>query len=305
MDSFYQSLFGLDRDESRGDWLLVRVLEMVMVAQVIMYVWRWASYMPRLTEVILPLGLANYMDVTFLFEPTAAMLNAALVSLLLLAGFLDRGRFTYLLALLFFHFQYVARYSQGEISHGSNLTAMVLLSFGLAAVFFQDRSVRRKVAFGFVLFFTGLGYVSAAFSKLIGTGPTWSDGVHMYLWMGERSIDRLSQDGQFEFNFLQQWMFDHYWLSTAILTFGLLVELSGFLLWFRKTRWLQATLLISMHVGIHWTMNIFFGPYIYLLLLVGYPWNEWADWLLNRSGGRKLVDWIDHRRSIGRSPATR
>lgn len=295
LEAFYTHLFQFDREETRGDYLLVKLVELVMLYLVFMYAWRWAAYMPLLSEVILPLGVANYMDVTFMFQPAFAYANAVLITVFMLIGFLNKWRFSYMAALLFFHLHYVSRYSQGEISHGSNLTAMVLLSFALAAIFFQDKSVRRKVTFGFILFFTGLGYVSAGMSKLIGGGLFWSDGAHMYLWMGERSIDRLSQDGFFEFNLLQELMFEHYWLSTLILTFGLLVELSGFLLWFKRTRWIQTTLLICMHIGIWVTMNIFFGTYIYILLIIGYPWNDWLNRWLEKKPHSELNTLIDRR----------
>ncbi len=295
LEAFYTHLFQFDREETRGDYLLVKIVELVMLYQVFMYAWSWAAYMPLLSEVILPLGVANYLDVTFMFQPAFAYANAVLITVFMLIGFFNKWRFSYMVALLFFHLHYVSRYSQGEISHGSNLTAMVLLSFALAAIFFQDKSVRRKVTFGFILFFAGLGYVSAGMSKLIGGGIFWSDGAHMYLWMGERSIDRLSQDGFFEFNLLQELMFEHYWLSTLILTFGLLVELSGFLLWFKKARWIQATLLISMHIGILLTMNIYFGPYIYILLIIGYPWNDWVDRWLEKKPHSELNTMIDRR----------
>lgn len=298
-EAFYTHLFQFDREESRGDYLLVKLIEVVMVYQVFLYAWKWAAYMPLLSEAILPLGIANYLDVTFMFQPSFAYANAFIITCFAIIGFLGKWRFAYLVALLFFHLHYVARYSQGEISHGSNLTAMVLLSFALAAIFFSDKAVRRKVTFGFIIFFAGLGYVSAAMSKLIGGGLFWSDGAHMYLWMGERSIDRLSQNGFFEFNILQQMMFEHYWLSTLILSFGLLVELTGFLLWFKKTRWIQATLLISMHVGIVLTMNIFFGPYIYILLIIGYPWNDLLDHFLKKKPNSEINTMIDRLRFAG------
>lgn len=298
-EAFYRHLFQFDREETRGDYLLVKLIEVVMIYQVFLYAWSWASYMPLLSEVILPLGLANYLDVSFMFQPAFAYANAFVITVFILVGFLGKWRFAYLIALLFFHLHYVARYSQGEISHGSNLIAMVLLSFALAAIFFSDKATRRKVTFGFIIFFAGMGYVSAALSKLIGSGLIWSDGIHMYLWMGERSIDRLSQDGFFEFNILQQMMFEHYWLSTLILSFGLFVELTGFLLWFKKTRWIQATLLISMHIGILLTMNIYFGPYIYILFIIGYPWNDLMDKLLEKKPHSEINTFIDRRMYAG------
>lgn len=299
-ESFFNHLFQFDREETRGDYLFVKLIETVMLFQVLLYAWSWAAYMPLLSEVILPLGIANYVDVSFMFQPVYAYINAFLISVFVLAGYLNKGRSFYLIALFLMHLHYVARYSQGEISHGSNLTAMVLLSFALGDLFIEDGSNRRKVVFGLILFFAGFGYVSAAVCKLVGTGLSWSDGRHMYLWMGERSIDRLSQHGVFEFNLLQEYMFQYYWLATAILSFGLWVEFTGFLLWFRKTRWIQATLLIGMHVGILVTMNIYFGPYIYILLLIGYPWNKFFDYLLGKIADSAIHTFIDRKLGVSR-----
>lgn len=307
VNSFFTHLFQFDKEETRGDYLFVKLIETVMLYQVLLYAWNWAAYMPLLSEIILPLGIANYMDVSFMFQPEFAYANAFLISTFVIAGYFGKGRASYMIALLLMHLHYVARYSQGEISHGSNLTAIVLLSFALGDIFIENSSTRRKVVFGFIIFFAGFGYVSAAVSKLIGTGLFWPDGRHMYLWMGERSIDRLSQNGIFEFNLLQEYMFQYYWLATVILSFGLLVELTGFLLWFRKTRWVQATFLISMHVGIVLTMNIFFGPYIYILLLIGYPWGKFFDFLLEKWPDSFIHTFVDRRRvqggeSLGYSP---
>lgn len=274
---FLEELTGLDRPESGGDRIAVRVLELVMLVQVLQHAWEWAFYLPRLDEIVHPAGIAFYLDLSFLFDPFAAKVNALLISIFMLTGFARAGRFSYLAALLLMHLQYAARFSQGAIGHGSNLTGMVLLSFAVALLLSRDERVRRGVAFGFSLFFAGLGYVSAAMSKIIGSGLLWADGRHLYLWMGERSVDRLSRFGEFEFNLLQQMAFDHYWLATSLLLFGLLAELSGFLLWFRKTRPLQATLLIGMHVGILLVMNIRFSPYMVLLLVMGYPWGRLLD----------------------------
>ncbi len=297
-ETFYRQLFQADREETRGDYLYIRLIELLVVYQTLFYLWSWAAYMPRLSEVILPLGIANYLDVSFMFHAPAAYLNAFLATLLVFAGLFGKWRYSYLVALLLFHLQYVARFSQGEISHGSNLTAMILLSFALANIFFGRGEDRRKVAFGLALFFAGLGYISAAFSKLIGTGPLWADGAHLWLWMGERSIDRLSQDGEFSFSLFQQILFDHRGMATFVLLFGLLVELCGFLLWFVKIRWVAAILLVSMHVGVWLTMNILFGPFIYLLILVGFPFNRLIDSLLQRKPHSEFNTLVDRVRKM-------
>lgn len=272
-----RDLFRFQKPETRGESLHVRLIELLMVAQILWHAWKWAFYLPMLSEVLSPTGLANYLDLSFFFRPEVAFLNAFLISVAGLAGFLRRGKWYYLIVLILFHLQYAARFSQGAIGHGTNLTGMVLLSFVLSDLFFRPGTERRRTALGFILFFAGLGYVSAGVSKLVGTGLIWPDGGHLYLWMGERSIDKLSQQGTFQFNPIQEFLFEHYWAATLLLLGGLLSELLGFLLWFRRTRAFQATLLIGMHLGILWIMNINFGPYILILLMIGYPWGDWID----------------------------
>lgn len=275
-------LFGFDREETKGDYLFFRLFELMIIAFSANFVWKWAFYIPKLGNVVLPLGIANYLDVSFMFTEPIALVNAVLISLLLGLGLFRMNRYSYLVALLLFHLQYTARFSQGEISHGSNMVGMALLGLAVAELAFRDRKMVRKFSLGIVIFFIGLGYTSAAFSKMIGTGITWVDGRHLWLWMGERATDVFSQHGEFSFNLLQQGIMEYRWLGTAILTFGLVTEFLGFTLWFRKTRPFAATLLIGMHFGILLTMNINFPKYVYILILLGYPWQRLFDYLIHR-----------------------
>ena len=48
----------------------------------------------------------------------------------------------------------------------------------------------------------------------------------------------------------------------------------------QKTRWIQSTILLGMHIGIVFTLNIYFGDYVYLLLLIGFPWDKLIDYLI-------------------------
>jgi len=275
-----RALFRFERSETGGERLQVRAIELLMAGQIIWHAWEWAFYLPLLQQVLNPTGIAVWVGLEWLFDPAMARMNALLITVAILGGCMGRGRYFYLMALILFHLQYAARFSQGAIGHGTNLTGMVLLSFVLADLFFGEGSERRRAAFGFMIFFAGLAYVAAGLSKLIGSGPNWPAGEHLWLWMGERSVDRLSQHGEFFFNPFQEILLSSWWLSASLLLFGLLTELVGFLLWFPRTRPVQASLLIGMHVGILWVMNIWFGPYIFILILIGYPWAEWADRVL-------------------------
>jgi hypothetical protein len=226
---------------------------------------------------MLPLGLAQYIDVSFMFDHHVALINAGLIALLLLLGLTRAWRPAYAVALLLFHFQYVARYSLGEISHGSNLVGMGILLLGVAHLSFSDQTARRQFVWGTLYFFIGLGYTSAAVCKLVGTGIFWPDGHHLLMWIGERKVDVMSKFGTFDPNLLQEMVLQNYHWGTLFLLFGLIAEASSFLMWFRKYRYYIVMLVVSMHFGILLTMNIFFDASTYLLILLGLPWNRVLD----------------------------
>lgn len=276
-------LFGDDASESRGDRLYFRGVELFLVVYIIYFCWTWGLYIQQnISSVLLPLGLAHYIDISFLFDHYLALANAGLVGLLGVLGFLRLWRPAYLLALLCFHLQYVARYCLGVISHGSNLVGMGILGLGLALVAFQSESHRRRFTFGFLYFFIGLGYTSAAICKLVATGITWPDGRHLLLWIAERKVDTISRFGAFEPTFLQEMVLYNYHFGTLVLTFGLLVELFSFLTWWRKSRHVVLALMAVMHIGIVYSMNIFFAASTYFLILLAIPWNRVIDSILGR-----------------------
>lgn len=289
METFFSKIFDWNTPLTEGKRLYFRVLEIILGLQIMHNIWGWAFYIQDLTEVVLPLGLANYLNVSYMFGSNLPILNAGIITVLLVIGFLRKWKHSYLLALLFFHLQYAARFSQGEISHGTNLGGIILLSIGASFSVVQKEEDVLKTALGLIYFFVGLGYMSAAFSKLIGTGLHWADGEHLRLWIAERGTDVLSQEGVFKLNVLQRYLLEYTWAATLTLSFGLLVELGGFLLWFRKTRWIQATLLVSMHVGVVATLNIYFSDYVYLLLFIGYPWDLLLEKVAKRVPILKII----------------
>ncbi|MEX2639243.1 MAG: hypothetical protein WD266_01060, partial [Balneolales bacterium] len=252
-----QNLFDYERPETRGERLFFRIFELVIIYFAVSFAWQWGLYMERLNEVVLPLGIANYLDVSFMFDDHLPVINALAISVILAgAWFRLLGRYAYAAGLLLLHLQYAARFTLGEIPHSANLIGMTLLSFALAHIYFSDQKIRRRFAMGCVYFFGGLGYTLASICKLVGTGIFWPDGRHLWLWMSEKSIDILSRTGTFEFNWLQQLAYDHYFIATSILLSGLLVELSGIAMWWKQFRPFVITLIIGTHIGIQLTMNI-------------------------------------------------
>lgn len=273
-----QNLFQLDDPDSVGTKIQLRAFEFFAVIYTLIYTWEWAFYIPRLSDVVLPLGLANYLDISIFFSNDISIYNAVLISLFTLVPLLlKRVRWLYAIAFVLFHLQHVARFSQGEIPHSANLVAFSLMGLGLAALFFKGMKKELSFAFGFTLFFFGLGYTSAAISKLVATGVTWVDGYHLWLWMGEKSIDILSLQGEFQYNWLQELAFNSRFLATLILSFGLITELLGFTIWFKKLRPYIVIMLIGMHVGIDLTMNIFFKTFTIQLIIMGFFWNRYIN----------------------------
>lgn len=277
----YDELFEFERPSTRGERAFGLVFELLVCSWTLLFVWEWVALLPRLSAVVLPLGVANYVDVSALFATAPAYSTVTLLTLALVCG-LFRVRFAYLVAVSLFHVMYVARYSLGEISHGSHFVGMALLALGLARdLFHGDAHKVGRFAFGWLFFVYGLSYASAGVCKLVATGLGWPSGSHLTLWIGERSIDVLSTWGSYTPNAFQVLALEYPIIGTAALTFGLLAELAAPLMWFRRLRPWVLSALIVMHLGVELSLDIFFGHNIYLLVLLAYPWARGFDLLLS------------------------
>lgn len=270
-------------DERTFRW--IRFVELMIVLQVIFYAWDWGLYVERLETVVRPLGLANYLDVSILFHHQLSLLLALLITAIILLGYYRKVRWAYLLALILMHLMYVTRFSQGKVGHGTNFIGMGLFCFAIALLLYDSENERFKTAWGLLIFFIGLSYTLASLSKLFGTGLHWPDGPHLWLWMHQLAIDHWSQNGHFSFSSFQLFILHHRDFATFILASGWLIEFSGFLYWFPKTRPLMTTLLLGLHIGIFFSMNInFLDNFALMMVLVGYPWQK-----LLKYGKRKTM----------------
>jgi hypothetical protein len=290
MATFLPNLFGFDRTLTPGESLHHRAFEAFVVYWVVYFAWTWGVYIDKITDVVLPLGIAEYIDISFMFNGPAALVNAGLMTVSVLLGFIGIWKYGYLASLLFMHVQYVTRFCLGEISHGSNIVGICLLGLALGALAFDTRTRSMRFAMGFSLFSLGLGYTSAAICKLLATGPSWVDGSHLWMWIAERTVDTFSMTGAVEFTVIQELALTYHPVATAILMFGLVTELFGFLTWFPRTRLYIAVLLFAMHIGILLTMKINFPANNVAILVLGFPWDRWANATMLRIPGlaRKL-----------------
>lgn len=267
-------LFDPGRSTSPGELLFFKIFELFIIFYVIKYAWDWGFYAElRNSEVVLPLGLANYLDVSFFFQNGLALIVAGLITICTVLAFFRKGsKWMYLVVIILLHLQYVIRFSQGEIPHSSNLIGMAVFCFAIGALFFPGRERMPRFVMGSVIFFIGLGYTSAFIAKLIGTGIHWYDGRHLWLWISEKSVDILSREGAYNPNFLQQIALNNTSAASLILLIGWMTEMIGVTLWWKKLRPYTTTLLIGMHFGITMTMNIRFDAFVLQLILIGYPW---------------------------------
>lgn len=288
--SLLKNLFDFEAEESRGEVLFFRLFELFVAVGTIKLAWEWGLYTLRISDIVLPLGIARYVDVSFMFDSPLPLINAVVISLLMLAGFFRMSRFAYFAAFLLLLPQYAARFSLGEIPHSSNMLGMTLLGLSLAIVSFRDARHRRRFTLGFAYFYIGLGYTLAGISKLVGTGFKWSDGRHMWMWIYEKSIDSFAKTGALEFNVFQELLLSEIWISTVFLTMGLLTELGAFLVWWKRFRMPVMVGLLALHLGIYLVMNIFFVLAFYELILLAFPWPAWLDGIIQRFSWMKALE---------------
>ena len=279
MNRLSRHLFDFDAPETNGERLFFKLFELMVLGLVIWTAWTWGYYILKIGDVVLPLGLSIYVDLSFMTQYNLSLINAGLITVLLAIGFFRAWRPAYLMAFLLLHVQYAARYVLGEIPHSTNMLGMMLLGLGLAAMIFREARLMRRFSLGFAYFFLGLGYTLAAFSKLIGTGPHWIDGRHMWLWLGEKGIDTLSKSGTLSHNFLQTSALDSQTLATLMLGVSLLTELCAFLMWWKPFRYPVVLAVLGLHLGIYFMLDIIFLPSMYQLVFLGLPWavllNQW------------------------------
>lgn len=296
IESLSENLFGARGPETRGQRVFFGLFEAFVAGATLWLAWTWGFYIGRISDVVLPLGIAQYVDVSFLFEGRRALVNAGVISLLVALGRLRVTRWAYAGAFVLLHLQYAARYSLGEIPHSANLAGMALLALALAMVAFRGPGERRRFTMGFTYFFIGLGYTISGVCKLVGTGLTWPDGVHLWMWIHEKGIDAFAKFGVMDFNLIQELALNHYWVATAFLLVGLLTELSAFLMWWRRFRLPVGVAVLGLHTGIYAVMGILFWLSMIELALLTFPWARWIDAVLERTGRSARAQASPHRR---------
>lgn len=258
---------------SKGELLFFKLFELYILSTAIWLSWQWAVQMPKDAGLPFPAGIAQWVDVHLVMNGEAGYLNALVISVLSICAFFRiQVRWVFGAILLLLHFQYIARFSLGKLTHSANFVGLALLAFAIGFIQFRNQKERLRFVLGFILFFMGLAYVSSAMSKLIGTGLTWCDGHHLWLWMAQKQVDFFSTFGILPVGGLQQIVMTNYGLASLFLLAGLVTELTGFLLWWQKTRPYSATAILALHIGIGLTLHIYFTGMALMVLLIGFRW---------------------------------
>jgi hypothetical protein len=291
--NLWHNLFGFEEEETAGDLLFFWLFELFIVGSTVSYAWHWAQYIPSISGVALPLGVANYIDVSFMFNSILPYVNLGLITTFALLGLLRVHRYAYMAAFLLLHLQFVARYVLGAIPHSSNVLGMAVLGFALALIVFQRAAHRRKFVLGYNYFFIGLGYTLAGFSKLVGTGIFWSDGRHLWMWIHEKGVDSFAKFGVLEFNWMQELALSSFSVATLFLTIGLLSELAAVLMWWRPLRTPVVLAVLGLHVGIYMVMGIMFSITFAILVMLALPWARWIDAVLPDSWAQRIRERAD------------
>ena len=279
-----RELFDYEREETAGEALFFRIFELFIIGSTIHMAWDWGFYILRISDIVLELGVAIYIDVSFMFGNGLSLVNAGLITVLVVLGYLRVTKYAYMAAFLLLHFQFATRFTLGEIPHSSNVVGMTLLGFGTAMLLFQHAKEIRRFVMGYTYFFVGLGYTMAAICKLIGTGIFWSDGRHLWLWVHEKAVDAMGYTGLLDYNILQDMALSSVPFATIILTIGLLSEFFAWGMWWRKFRLPVLLAVLGLHVGIYLVMNIMFWHTFFELILLAFPWAKWIDayWVSRR-----------------------
>jgi hypothetical protein len=269
--------FDFDTPESRGERVQALVFEITAVGLAMLALWGWVGPISRTPVIVAPLGVARYLDLSFMLDARWASLNALLACACFVLGLSHRVRFAHLVGLALFHVAYVARFCIGKTDHRSNLIGLSLLSLGLAAALFPDPKLRRRAALGFTLLLFGTAYTSAAIHKLSASGLLWVDGRHLWLWIAEKSVDTMSIYGATHFNFVQRAVLGSRGLGTVMLSAGLGTELFAWMMWMKRPRRWVLFGLVLMHLGIDLSMNISFAANQLLLLMLALPIAETTE----------------------------
>ena len=243
-----------------------------------------------------PNGLANYIDLTFLADPYISIILKVL--LFLFAACYIYGRLMPISVgymLLYLVLLGTLLNSQGAITHGTQIIALVLLGQFCAYCWCSFLKLRKQpldiksnlTNHDLAVYFTqqaiAAAYVVAGIMKLINPSFVWRMGLPIPAgWIrdlpliavgiikthSQQYYSNLSAETLERGNIIANWIISHPNLTRIIFSGGLFLELLAFLILLNRTwSFLIGLSLILMHWGILEVMQLKFDNNIYVLLI--------------------------------------
>ena len=80
-------IFDFHTDETAGERFRFRLLELAVAGWACWFAWSWGLYIPRIEAAILPLGIAQHADLSFMSENGLSLWNAAAITSLCAVAF--------------------------------------------------------------------------------------------------------------------------------------------------------------------------------------------------------------------------
>lgn len=252
-----------------AEWLCIKISVMLFIGPGLIH--------PLFNRVNVPLpsGLCELLNCGFALQPYMRWIIAALITSGLLA-FLFEKKMVYSTLLLFIAslLIYSIQESQGHLRRSGILSLIFLAQF--AAYSLHRLGVSANLSRNRVQFtaqFIAGAYLLAALSKITTSGWAWfTDSPNVALQV-IKSFDygyfdsanyQLLQTGQKT----ATWISNHTTLVKLLFGSALLLELGSFMLLCKKQiAFVYALLLLCMHLGILWVMDIFFPTISFPLII--------------------------------------
>ena len=86
------NLYGGTEELSKAQNIYFKVFEFFVLYNVIYLAWYWGLYTLKITDVVLPLGIATMIDISFMHGNNLPLINAGLITLVMIAAFLEKDQ---------------------------------------------------------------------------------------------------------------------------------------------------------------------------------------------------------------------
>ena len=271
------------------------------LAAMVIYTLPNVGRMADLTEQSRPSGLAHFIDLTFLADPTLYQAGYWLTVVALIAYVLGLAVPISLGIATVFHILVMTLYnSQGSQTHQFQIISLALLAQWIVYLvgFFR----RKKLPFTHSLSNTAIHfsvqaiaavYVIAGVIKMLRSKGMWAwqspdIAVELMKTNAQKYYEYLEVDASFDHRLrVATWLIENPWLARIALGGGLMIELFAFLALYNRTAALIVGFaMLALHWGIEITMGLDFknNSAMIWIFLINVPF--WILWLSGKIAKR-------------------